>query len=137
MAATQTFVLTVAPAASAASGVTTSVVPMIEQWRAVMFDRLLILITLAGIAFLIYHVSKVVVKDLGANENQTETDIEVRKVRFAAVTMTGILVLLVFTSLLYYLDEGKDGTGKEIFKNTLTALTPIVGVIVGYLFSKK
>jgi hypothetical protein len=151
MTTAQTLIVTVAPAASAASGVA-NMVPTIEQWRAVMFDRLLILVTLAGIAILIIYLARLVIgdkdkkcrtrdepdTDSGAQEKRDGHAIEIKKIHFAAVTLTGILVLVLFTSLLYFLDESKNGEiGKEIFKNTLTALTPIVGVIVGYIFGKK
>lgn len=64
-----------------------------------------------------------------------DADIEKSKVRFAAATFTGILLLIVFTSVLYFVDAS--GPGKEIFEKILTALTPIAGGIVGYLFASK
>ena len=63
-----------------------------------------------------------------------ETDsLEHSKVRFAAATFTGILLLIVFTAVLYFVNP--DGPGKEIFEKVFTALTPITGGIIGYLFA--
>jgi cytochrome bd-type quinol oxidase subunit 2 len=62
-------------------------------------------------------------------------DIEARKIRFAAATFTGILMLLLFVAILYFVDDS--GRGKDIFEKVLTALTPLGGVIVGYLFTAK
>ena len=62
-----------------------------------------------------------------------DVDLETRKLRFAAATFTGILLLFVFSAALYFADpEGKPG--KEIFEKAVTAMTPLAGVIVGYLF---
>ena len=59
--------------------------------------------------------------------------LEKSKVRFAAATFTGIMLLIVFTATLYFVDP--DGPGKEIFEKVFTALTPITGGIIGYLFA--
>lgn len=61
------------------------------------------------------------------------TDLEARKLRFAAVTFTGILTLFVFTAVLYYCKP--EGPGKEIFDKAVTGMTPLAGAIIGYLFS--
>lgn len=60
-------------------------------------------------------------------------DLETRKIRFAAATFTGILMLMIFAMILY-LETGEAGVGKTIFEKTLTAMAPLAGVIVGYLF---
>ena len=62
-------------------------------------------------------------------------ELETRKIRFAAATFTGILMLLVFTAILYFVDP--NGPGKDIFEKSFTGLSPIAGGIVGYLFSAK
>ena len=62
-------------------------------------------------------------------------DLDTRKVRFAAVTFTGILMLFVFTSVLYFVDP--QGPGKEIFDKAVTAMTPLVGAIIGYIFASR
>lgn len=64
-------------------------------------------------------------------------DIETQKVRFAAATFTGILTIFVFAAVLYYIDPRTSGPGKEIFEKAMTAMTPLIGVIVGYLFGTK
>ncbi len=62
-------------------------------------------------------------------------DLETRKLRFAAATFTGILMLLVFTSILYFTDS--TDRGKEIFDKSLAALSPLAGAMVGYFFATK
>src|SRR4051812_41876484 len=65
-----------------------------------------------------------------------DVDLEARKIRFAAATFTGILILFVFTAVVYIADA--DGErGKEIFDKAITAMTPLAGVIVGYLFGSR
>lgn len=62
-------------------------------------------------------------------------NLETRKVRFAAATFTGILMLLLFTAVLYFVDP--NGSGKVIFDKTFTGLSPIAGGIIGYFFASK
>lgn len=64
-------------------------------------------------------------------------DIETQKVRFAAATFTGIMTIFVFAAVLYYIDDRPTGPGKYIFEKAMTAMTPLIGVIVGYLFGTK
>lgn len=66
---------------------------------------------------------------------EAERNLEVLKARFAQVTFVGILVLVIFTSLLYVADPA--GAGKEIFEKALTALTPLAGAIIGYYFAGR
>ena len=47
----------------------------------------------------------------------------------------GILVLFIFTAILYMADP--QGAGKEIFEKAVTGMTPLAGVIVGYLFATR
>ena len=68
-------------------------------------------------------------------KSSDEVSLEVRKIRFAAATFTGILILFVFTAILYFADRGS--TGKDIFEKAVTAMTPLAGVIVGYLFGTR
>jgi hypothetical protein len=63
------------------------------------------------------------------------SDMEISKVRFAAATFTGILLLIVFASVLFY--TSPDGPGKDIFTAIVPAVTPIVGAVIGYLFATK
>ncbi len=60
---------------------------------------------------------------------------ESSKIRFAAATFTGILLLIVFVSILYFADP--KGAGKEIFSAIVPAITPIAGAIIGYLFGTR
>jgi hypothetical protein len=64
-------------------------------------------------------------------------DLETRKLRFAAATFAGILMLFVFVATLYFAGEPKQSAtnpGKEIFDKGLTAMFTLAGAIVGYLF---
>jgi hypothetical protein len=61
-------------------------------------------------------------------------DLESSKIRFAAATFTGILLLIVFSSVLYV---AYPGAGKEVFGAIVPAVTPIAGAIIGYLFATK
>lgn len=63
--------------------------------------------------------------------------IETQKLRFAATTFTGILIVFVFAAILYFGDPGAKNAGKDIFDKAITAMTPLIGVIVGYLFGAK
>jgi hypothetical protein len=62
-------------------------------------------------------------------------NLESSKIRFAAATFTGILLLIVFAAVLYFASPA--GPGKEIFTLIVPAITPIAGAIVGYLFATK
>ena len=64
-----------------------------------------------------------------------DVDHETRKVRLSAVTLTGILVFLVYAATLYANDPR--GAGREIFDKCLAAFTPLAGAIVGYFFASK
>jgi cytochrome bd-type quinol oxidase subunit 2 len=62
-------------------------------------------------------------------------NLDTRKIRFAAATFTGILMLFVFTAILYFVDP--QGPGKEIFDKAVTAMTPLAGAIIGYIFASR
>ena len=62
-------------------------------------------------------------------------DFEKLKIRFAAVTFTGIMVLVLLVGILAMAINSESST--EIFKTVITALSPIAGGIIGYLFSSK
>ena len=70
-------------------------------------------------------------------KNSDGADFETRKIRFAAVTFTGILTLILFTSILAFASGSPEAVGFVIFEKVLTALSPIAGGIIGYLFSAK
>jgi hypothetical protein len=62
-----------------------------------------------------------------------KVNVTTRKMQFAAATFTGILLLLMFGATLYWVG-GSEGSGKEIFEKLVTAITPIAGAIIGYIF---
>ncbi|WP_426212610.1 hypothetical protein [Massilia sp. TWP1-3-3] len=91
--------------------------------------------------FLVYAAlaAVVVVMAMGAwviKSTPEEADIETRKLRFAAATFTGITMLFVFVSVLYFADE-PNGPGQQIFDKGFTAMFTLAGTIVGYLFGSN
>lgn len=90
------------------------------------------IIALAGVLFTVCIAAWVIHK-----LPEDNVDIEIRKIRFAAATFTGILILFVFAAILFFADTKTDGVGKVIFEKAITAMTPLAGVIVGYLFGTK
>ena len=65
-------------------------------------------------------------------DTKDTADLETRKIHLAAATFTGIFLLFIFTSILYYVNP--DGAGKDIFDKAFTAMFTIVGTVVGYIF---
>jgi cytochrome bd-type quinol oxidase subunit 2 len=63
-------------------------------------------------------------------------DAEARRLRFAAATFTGITMLFVFVSILYF-SGGANGPGQQIFDKGFTAMFTLAGTIVGYLFGAR
>jgi hypothetical protein len=61
--------------------------------------------------------------------------IEVQKLRFAASMFTGILIVFVFAALLYIATP--DGGGQDVFKTAMTAMTPLAGAMMGYIFGTR
>lgn len=61
-------------------------------------------------------------------------DVEIVRMRFAQVLFIGIITTLIFTSILYLFSPAN---GQAIFEKTLTAMTPLAGVVIGYLFGSK
>jgi hypothetical protein len=67
-------------------------------------------------------------------------DLETSKLRFAAVMFTGILTLFLFVAMLYFgasAGSGNQQAAKEIFDKAVTAMTPLAGVIIGYIFGSR
>lgn len=91
----------------------------------------LVWLALAGVIFAI-TLAAIVIQRAG-----DQADIETRKIRFAAATFTGLLMLFIFTSVLYYSDTEGSTRGKEIFEKAFTAMSPLAGAIIGYLFGSK
>jgi hypothetical protein len=46
----------------------------------------------------------------------------------------GILTIFIFCSILYMFSSG---AGKDVFDKALTGMTPLAGVIIGYLFGNR
>jgi lysylphosphatidylglycerol synthetase-like protein (DUF2156 family) len=95
------------------------------------FDNWLVMVALATILATVFTAAIVVAS------SKKDVDLETRKVRFAAATFTGILLLFIFTAVLYFADTGGSRGGKEIFEKAMTAMTPLAGAIVGYLFGTR
>ncbi|MCU6497381.1 hypothetical protein LPN04_06175 [Rugamonas sp. A1-17] len=91
-------------------------------------DYIIIFILLLFI-FIVAIVAYVILKTPESSEFET------LKIRFAAVTFTGIMVLILVTAVLGIHDTS--GHGMEVFKTVMTGLSPIAGGIVGYLFSAR
>ena len=64
----------------------------------------------------------------------TNVDREVRKIRVADATRR-TLALFVFIATLYYNDA--NGAGKEIFDKAYPTIFALVGIIIGYIFTRK
>jgi hypothetical protein len=62
-------------------------------------------------------------------------DVEIVKLRFAQVMFVGIITTFIFTAMLYMFSSSD--RGKDIFDKALNAMTPLAGVIIGYLFSSR
>src|SRR5262245_48463698 len=87
-----------------------------------------LLVYLALLVFLIV----VIIASYLIKTTTEQADLETRKIRVAAVTLTGILALFIFTSVLYFVEP--QGAGKEIFDRAFTAMFTLAGAIVGYIF---
>lgn len=68
------------------------------------------------------------------NRTIESNDKEIIKLRFASVTFTGIMIVFIFTAVLYA--SGSTG-GDAIFDRAVTSMTPLAGVILGYMFGTK
>jgi hypothetical protein len=64
-------------------------------------------------------------------------DVEIVRMRFAQVLFVGIITTLIFSSILYLFTPANGSPGQAIFDKTLTAMTPLAGVVIGYLFGSK
>ena len=70
-------------------------------------------------------------------DKSSGVDLEVRKIRFGAAILTGILLFFILVSVMYFTEPEKGGAASIIFDKTMTALSPIVGVLIAYFFSPK
>jgi hypothetical protein len=116
----------VAAAVSAASAAGGAGNTQLNIWSG---EHVLAVIALSGVIVILAMAAVVLLR------TPDNVDLETRKIRFAAATFTGILILFVFSAILYFADRGP--TGKEIFEKAITAMTPLAGVIVGYLFGTR
>lgn len=91
---------------------------------------ILVWIALLGVLFAI-TLAAIVIQRAG-----DQVDLETRKIRFAAATFTGLMLLFIFTAVLYFADDDSD-RGKEIFEKAFTAMSPLAGAIIGYLFGSR
>jgi len=91
----------------------------------------LVWVALLGVLFAIM-LAAIVIQRSGE-----QVDLETRKIRFAAATFTGLLMLFIFTAVLYFADERDSERGKEIFEKAFTAMSPLAGAIIGYLFGAR
>ena len=90
---------------------------------------LLVYLALAGVIITIIIIAYVITR------SSEQADLETRKIRFAASTCAAIVMLFIFTAVLYFVDT--TGAGKHIFETAITSMLPLVGVIIGYFFSSR
>lgn len=65
---------------------------------------------------------------------RAEADFETRKLRFAAATFTGILMLIIYMGTLCFAEGEQATKAQGMFEKTLGALAPLGGTIIGYFF---
>lgn len=90
---------------------------------------LLVYLGLAGIILVVWVAARVLATTEG------DVGLPTRKIRFAAATFTGMLMLIIFVSILYFVDP--TGPGKAIFDKVFNAITPLAGALIGYFFGAK
>jgi hypothetical protein len=94
-------------------------------------DRELVIILCVLLAF----VAAMAITAYVVARTASTTEFETLKVRFAAVTFTGIMVLVLLCAILAI--AVRSAESMEVFKTVMTGLTPIAGGIIGYLFASK
>lgn len=62
--------------------------------------------------------------------------LEVRKIRLSAAMFTGIMVVFLFSAMLYYASNPSQAAA-VIFEKGVTAMTPLAGAMMGYLFGTR
>ena len=65
----------------------------------------------------------------------TPVDMDAMRVRFGAAILTGILILFMVVITMFYSNPTNEAASK-IFDRTITALSPLVGVLIAYFFKK-
>jgi len=101
-----------------------------DKFYYVLVVAVLVALALIVTAIVLFYESKDDPEGEGAS-------FETRKIRFAAVTFTGLMMLILCSLILAISDTKDDGVGFKLFEKMLTALSPIAGGIIGYLFSSK
>ena len=88
---------------------------------------------------LIAPIAAIVIGAIVVVFSRDDVDLETRKIRFAAAMFTGILVLFIFAAVLYFAQctNNCNGSGQVIFDKAVTAMTPLAGAIIGYLFGTR
>jgi cytochrome bd-type quinol oxidase subunit 2 len=64
------------------------------------------------------------------------TDPDARRIRFAAATLTGILLVLLY-SMSLYAGNINEISGKEIFDKCFLVLPPFGAIVLGFWFGSK
>lgn len=95
---------------------------MTFQYDALVYIAVLALVVVVGVGAWVV-------------KNTESGNFEQGKVRFAAATFAGMLLLIVFIAVLYFVDSS--GPGKDIFTTVFPALTSIAGGIVGHLYGSR
>jgi cytochrome bd-type quinol oxidase subunit 2 len=71
-----------------------------------------------------------------AKIDKDSISLEARKIRFGAAILSGILLLFLVVIVMYFSAPSSEAAA-AIFDRTITALSPIVGVLVAYFFAPK
>lgn len=95
-----------------------------------MENSTILIMSILGVFVVAMFITAKIVKDIPEAK-----DVETRKIRFAAVTFTGIMMLVLVTAILAVAIP--TDTSFEVFKTVITALSPVAGGIIGYLFASR
>jgi hypothetical protein len=63
-------------------------------------------------------------------------DFETRRLYFAAVVLSGLGLIFIFATALYFLSTNESTAGKEIFDAAKTIIPPIITLVLGYYFGQ-
>jgi hypothetical protein len=63
-------------------------------------------------------------------------DFETRRLYFAAVVLSGLGLIFIFATALYFLSTKESTAGKEIFDAAKTIIPPIITLVLGYYFGQ-
>ena len=96
-------------------------------------DSINILVLISTSGFFVVVLAAVL---LLAKIDKDSISLEARRIRFGAAILTGILLLFLIVITMYFSSPNNEAAA-AIFDRTLTALSPIVGVLVAYFFAPK